>query len=72
MYLSKIRGEVVKVDKSLNYIKQNRLKDNLHWRRGFSMETLCTHEYGILLARVDLGPHVLIFLLGAFVFELWS
>ena len=30
---------------SLNYIKQNRLKDDLRFWRGFSIETLSTHEY---------------------------
>ena len=34
---------------SLNYIKQLRLKDDLRWTRGFSMETLCPHEYSIPL-----------------------
>ena len=49
----------------LNYIKQNRLKDDLPLSRGFSMETLHTHEYDIPLARVDHGegPHVFTFLI---------
>ena len=57
---------------SLNYIKQLRLKDHLCLKRHFSMEMLCTHEYGILLVRVGHGegPHVFTFLISAFVFEL--
>ena len=56
---------------SLNYIKQNRLKDDLPLSRGFSMETLRTHEYDIPLARVDHGegPQVLTFLISAFVLK---
>ena len=37
---------------SLNYIKQNRLKDTLHWTPLFSKEKLYTHEYNIPLDRV--------------------
>ena len=50
---------------SLNYIKQNRLKDDPRLRCGLSIETLCTHEFDIPLARVDHaeGPHVFTFLL---------
>ena len=40
---------------SLNYIKQLGLKDNLRLKRGFSMETLCPHEYDIPLVR---GGHL--------------
>ena len=41
--------------KSLNYIKQLRLKDDLRLKRGFSMETLRPYEYDILLVR---GGHL--------------
>ena len=62
------------VDKqmSLNYIKQMGLKDNLRLKRGFSMETLCPHEYDIPLVRGGHleGPHVFGFLICAFVSEL--
>ena len=37
---------------SLNYIKQLRLKDTLHWTPLFSKEKLHTHEYDIPLDRV--------------------
>ena len=59
---------------SLNYIKQLRLKDDLRLWRGFSMEKLGTREYDILLVRRDHleGLHVFVFLIHAFVFELWS
>ena len=65
---------LVTVKISLNYIKQNRLKDHVHLWRGPSIQMLCTHEYDIPLARVDHGegPHVFTFLISAFVFELWS
>ena len=55
--------------KSLNCIKQNRLKDDL---RGFSMEALCTHEYDKPSARLDHGegPHDFTFLISACVLEL--
>ena len=58
--------------KSLNYIKQLGLKDNLRLKRGFSMETLCPHEYDIPLVRGGHleGPHVFGFLICAFVSEL--
>ena len=36
---------------SINYIKQLGLKDDLRLSRGFSMETLCPHEYDIPLVR---------------------
>ena len=55
-----------------NYIKQLGLKDNLRLKRGFSMETLCPHEYDIPLVRWGHleGPHVFGFLICAFVSEL--
>ena len=61
-----------KVKESLNYIKQLGLKDNLCLSRGFSMETLCPHEYDIPLVRGGHleGPHVFGFLICAFVSEL--
>ena len=55
---------------SLNYIKQLGLKDNLCLKRGFSMETLCPHEYDIPLVRGGHleGPHVFGFLIHVFPF----
>ena len=60
------------MEKSLNYIEQLGLKDNLRLKRGFSMETLCPHEYDIPLVRGGHleGPHVFGFLICAFVSEL--
>ena len=37
---------------SLNYIKQNRLKDTFHWTPLFSKEKFHIHEYDIPLDRV--------------------
>ena len=50
---------------SLNYIKQNRLKERLRVKRCLSMEMLHIHEYGIPLVRVNNceGPHVFTFLI---------
>ena len=52
---------------SLNYMKQLGLKEDLGLSRGFSMETLCPHEYDILVVRKDHleGPHVFGFLIHA-------
>ena len=57
---------------SLNYIKQNRLKDTLHWTPLFSEETLNTHKYDIPVVRGGHleGPHVFGILICAFVSEL--
>ena len=59
---------------SLNYIKQLGLKDNLRLKRGFSMETLCPHEYDIPLVRGGHleGPHVFGFLIHVFPSEIWT
>ena len=59
---------------SLNYIKQLGLKDYLRLKRGFSMETLCPHEYDIPLFRGGHleGPHVFGFLIHVFPFEIWT
>ena len=59
---------------SLNYIKQLGLKDDLCLSRGFSMETLRPHDYGIPLVRGGHleGPHVFGFLINAFPSEIWS
>ena len=56
----------------INYIKQLRLKDTLHWTPLFLKENFNTHEYDILLDRVGHSqePHVLNFLICAFVVEL--
>ena len=37
---------------SLNYIKQNRLKDTFHWTPLFSKEKFHIHEYDIPLDKV--------------------
>ena len=60
--------------KSLNCIKQLRLKDNLRLKRGFSMQALCPHEYDIPSVRGGHleGPHVFGFLIHAFPSEIWS
>ena len=39
-------------DFSLNYIKQNRLKDTFHWTPLFSKEKFHMHEYDVPLDRV--------------------
>ena len=59
---------------SLNYIKQLGLKDNLRLKRGFSMETLCRHEYDIPLVRGGHleGPNVFGFLIHVFPSEIWT
>ena len=59
---------------SLNYIKQNRLKDRFCLKPCFSMEILSTYQYDLLLARIGPGegPHVFTCLINAFVLELWS
>ena len=61
-------------EKSLNYIKQLRLKEDLCLSRGFSMETLRPHEYDIPVVTGDHleGAHVLGFLIHAFPSEIWS
>ena len=53
---------------SLNYIKQNRLKDHLCLKPRFLMEMLRTYEYAVVLARISHGggPHVFIFFCGCF------
>ena len=58
---------------SLNYIKQLGLKDNLRLSHGFSMETLCPHEYDIPVVRGGHleGPQVFGFLMHAFPSDIW-
>ena len=70
----KIPRVVPKFVKSLNYIKQNRLKETFHWTPLFSKEKFHIHEYDIPLDRVGhcWEPHVFSFLICALVFELWS
>ena len=46
---------------SLNYIKQNGLKDNLHLLRRFSIETFLTHEYDMLLVTIGHGEGLYVF-----------
>ena len=50
------------------------LKDNLRLKCGFSMETLCPHEYDIPLVRGGHleGPHVFGFLIHVFPSEIWT
>ena len=55
----------LKVPLSLNYIKQLGFKDNLCLKCGFSMETLCPHEYDIAVVSHLEGPHVFGFLICA-------
>ena len=59
---------------SLNYIKQLGFKEDLRLKRGFSMETLCPHEYDIpLVSGGHLeGPHVFGFLMHVFPSEIWT
>jgi len=59
---------------SLNYIKQLGLKDNLLLKRGFSMETLRSHEYDIPFVRGGHleGTHVFGFLIHVFPSEIWT
>ena len=63
---------VYKQSLSLNYIKQLRLKDTLHWTPLFSEETLHTQKYDIPVVRGGHleGPHVFGILICAFVSEL--
>ena len=62
----------LKVPLSLNYIKQLGFKEDLRLKRGFSMETLCSHEYDIpLVSGGHLeGPHVFGFLIHTFPSEI--
>ena len=60
------------MEKSLNYIEQLGLKDNLRLKRGFSIKTLCPHENDIPLVRGGHleGPNVFGFLICPLVSEL--
>ena len=47
-----VTGNALLVSLSLNYIKQNQLKDTLHWTPLFTKEKFHIHEYDIPLDRV--------------------
>ena len=57
---------------SINYIKQNRLKDQLCLKPRFWMEMLCIYQNDVLSARIGPGggPHDFTFLINAFIIEL--